>query len=130
MVMKGLATEQLILLALGIVVLAVIGYLLYSQFVKGSTSLGASDCQTSIISACNKCKTCVVGFGGTWSGPCPECGAAISANCDPSCGAPLCAKKCNPRTQSSGSGGCGTLTAGGRTYYWEYYQASQSVPPG
>jgi|SRR3989344_4037327 len=72
--MKGLATQQLILLALGIIVLAVIGYLLYSQFVKTSKTLSSSDCQTNVVAACNKCKTCVTAFFGIWSGvDCPQC---------------------------------------------------------
>jgi len=56
--MKGLATEQLILLALGIIVLAVIGYLLYS--------LTNTNCQSDMVAACNKCKTCILGNNGNW----------------------------------------------------------------
>ncbi len=37
--MKGMATEQVVLLVLAIIVLAVVGYLVYNQFVKGNKNI-------------------------------------------------------------------------------------------
>lgn len=76
MFMKGLAVEQIIMLAIGVIVLALIGYLIYSQFVKSGSNLTSANCQSDIGSACTKCKTCILGFGGVSWDPsvnCPQC---------------------------------------------------------
>ena len=53
---KGIAVSQIILLVLGILVLAVVGFLLYSQFVTTGNSLGAQTCMAESTRICTGCK--------------------------------------------------------------------------
>ncbi|HLC59598.1 MAG TPA: hypothetical protein VJH34_03675 [archaeon] len=54
--MKGIAVEQMIMLALGVIVLALVGYLLYSNYISTSGQVSTEQCKTSLINACNNCK--------------------------------------------------------------------------
>ena len=54
--MKGIAVEQMIMLALGVIVLALVGYLLYSNYLSTSGTVSNEQCRTSLINACNNCK--------------------------------------------------------------------------
>jgi len=90
--MKALATTQVVLLVLGIIVLAVIGYLIYSQFIKSTTQMTSTNCQSAVFSVCTSCKTCITSFGGSWTldaDPCPECNDKIPGRaCDNLCKPP------------------------------------------
>ncbi len=50
--MKGLAVTQIIMLVLGIIVLAVIGFLLYSNFLSSSGQVSASSCRAKATGLC------------------------------------------------------------------------------
>jgi hypothetical protein len=53
---KGIAVDQLILLILGIIVLAVIGYLIYVNFISSNSSFDSAKCQARALSVCTACK--------------------------------------------------------------------------
>jgi hypothetical protein len=55
-IMKGLAVTQVILLILGIIVLAIIGYLLYSNYISSVGTVSVEQCKTNLINVCNSCK--------------------------------------------------------------------------
>lgn len=57
--MKGLAVSQIILLVLGIIVLAVVAYLLYTQFVGTGNAISAEQCRASATRVCTGCQ---IGF--------------------------------------------------------------------
>ncbi len=85
--MKGLAAQQVVLLVIGIIVLALVLFLVYNQFTKSNTQIASTSCQTAISSVCISCKTCVLSGGGThWSASettCPAIGTnsiQLSAN--------------------------------------------------
>ncbi|HLC59778.1 MAG TPA: hypothetical protein VJH34_04625 [archaeon] len=113
--MKGLAVEQIIMLAIGVIVLALIGYLIYSQFVKSGSSLTSTNCQSDIVASCTKCKTCIVGNGGSWT-TCPTINDGNSATndnientgggtrCTSSCKMPLGCKRPVPISSPDSSG--------------------------
>jgi hypothetical protein len=61
--MKGLAVTQVVLLILGIVVLAIIGYLIYSTFIAGGPTVVEQQCKSKFISVCSNCKA--AGWTGT-----------------------------------------------------------------
>jgi len=69
--MKGMATEQVVLLVLAIIVLAVVGYLVYNQFVKGNKSFTNTSCGSATLSACVDCKGCRTNVEGTWNSNAP-----------------------------------------------------------
>jgi len=50
--MKGLAVQQIVLLVLGVVVLALIGFLLYSNYLSSAGQLSKSECLTIATNAC------------------------------------------------------------------------------
>jgi hypothetical protein len=54
--MKGLAVSQIILLVLGIIVLAVIAYLLYTNFVGAGNVVSAEQCRAAATRACTTCQ--------------------------------------------------------------------------
>jgi hypothetical protein len=56
-IMKGLAVTQVILLILGIIVLAIIGYLLYSNYISSVGIVSVEQCKTDLIRVCNTCKS-------------------------------------------------------------------------
>lgn len=53
--MKGMAVSQIILLVLGILVLAVVAYLLYTNFVTTSGTISAEICRAEATRACTGC---------------------------------------------------------------------------
>lgn len=55
MARKGIAVSQIILLVLGILVLAVVAYLLYTNFVGSTTAINAETCRASATRACTAC---------------------------------------------------------------------------
>ncbi len=57
MPLKALAVTQIILLVLGILVLSVVGYLLYSNFIGTSSGVSLENCKSTIVSACGLWKT-------------------------------------------------------------------------
>lgn len=59
---KGVAVSQIILLVLGILVLAVVAYLLYTQFVTSNQTIGAETCRAE---ATRVCTGCIIAAGGT-----------------------------------------------------------------
>ncbi len=52
---KGIAVSQIILLVLGILVLAVVAYLLYSNFVTTGGAISAEQCRAAATRACTAC---------------------------------------------------------------------------
>ena len=52
---KGLAVSQIIMLVLGILVLAVVAFLLYSNFVSTGTTVSAEQCRAAATRACTGC---------------------------------------------------------------------------
>ncbi len=74
--MKGLAVNQIILLALGVVVLALVGYLLYSSYISGAGSIGVEEARTSLVNACNDCK---LRLGSGWDTS--NTNPAVTPNC-------------------------------------------------
>jgi len=52
--MKGIAVQKIILLLLGIIVLAIIGYLLYTVFLGARIS--PEVCKAALVGACTQCK--------------------------------------------------------------------------
>ncbi len=52
---KGIAVSQVILLVLGILVLAVVSFLLYTQFVSTGNSMGAQTCMAEATRICTGC---------------------------------------------------------------------------
>ncbi len=85
--MKALAITQTILLVMAIFVLALISYLVYTQYIAGSEQFDKSKCQSSLVSICTACKTCVTGLGGEWSDNiCPRDSRAA---CDKLCERPV-----------------------------------------
>ncbi|MEM5881196.1 MAG: hypothetical protein QXJ14_01595 [Candidatus Aenigmatarchaeota archaeon] len=85
---KGVAVQKIILLILGIIVLAIVGYLLYSVFVKAGPNLEM--CNAAVTTACGQCKLSGWNKEVTISGlHCSENilnGFGISANKDPDSG--------------------------------------------
>jgi hypothetical protein len=61
MAKKGVAISQIILLVLGIIVLAVVAFLLYSNF---TTTTGQIDVQKCRSVATNACSACAISKGG------------------------------------------------------------------
>lgn len=55
MAFKGVAVSQIILLVLGILVLAVVAYLLYNQFVTTGGTISAEQCRAEATRACTGC---------------------------------------------------------------------------
>ena len=53
---KGLAVSQIVLLVLGILVLAVVAYLLYTNFLTSSGSFNAEKCRSEEIGICTTAK--------------------------------------------------------------------------
>lgn len=51
--MKGLAERTIILLVLGIIVLALVGYLVYTNFLKGRGEGGSKFCLAQKIASCS-----------------------------------------------------------------------------
>lgn len=52
---KGIAVSQIILLVLGILVLAVVAYLLYTNFVQTGTTISAETCRAEATRICTGC---------------------------------------------------------------------------
>lgn len=52
---KGIAISQIILLVLGIIVLAVVAFLLYSNFVSTGGAIDAQKCRSEATNACTSC---------------------------------------------------------------------------
>lgn len=53
--MRGVAVSQIILLVLGILVLAVVAYLLYTNFITTSGTISAETCRAEATRACTGC---------------------------------------------------------------------------
>jgi len=68
----GVAVSQIILLVLGILVLAVVAYLLYTQFVTTGSTLSAETCRAEATRICTGCQ-----IGGSPAGSCPYTATAI-----------------------------------------------------
>lgn len=66
--MKGLAVTQIIMLVLGIIVLAVIGFLLYTNFLATGGQLDSSKC---LALATDQCRIAQVVGGIGWDGLTP-----------------------------------------------------------
>lgn len=64
---KGVAVSQIILLVLGILVLAVVAYLLYTQFVSSNQTIGAETCRAE---ATRVCTGCIISAGGALTENC------------------------------------------------------------
>lgn len=62
MARKGVAVSQIIMLVLGILVLAVVAFLLYSNFVTSGGTLSAEQCRAAVTRACTSCS---IASGGT-----------------------------------------------------------------
>ena len=58
---KGVAVSQIILLVLGILVLAVVAYLLYTNFVTTGGTLSAEQCRAAATRACTACSIASAG---------------------------------------------------------------------
>ncbi len=56
MIGKGIAVSQIILLVLGILVLAVVAFLLYSNFVSTGGTLNAETCRAEATRLCTGCQ--------------------------------------------------------------------------
>lgn len=54
--MKGIAVTTLVLLIIGMVVIAIIGYLLYSTFISTGPTMSLESCRAQVVSACSNCK--------------------------------------------------------------------------
>ncbi len=54
--MKGIAVHQIILIVLGIIVLGVIGYLIYTQFLSGKGQITFENCRSRAVTFCGMCK--------------------------------------------------------------------------
>ena len=52
---KGVAVSQIIMLVLGILVLAVVAFLLYSNFVQTGSTISAETCRAEATRACTGC---------------------------------------------------------------------------
>jgi hypothetical protein len=69
--MKAIAIEQIILIVLGVIVLGVVGYLLYINFLAGGGQMTYEKCRSMALSYCGGCKLkdydtythCVIKFG-------------------------------------------------------------------
>jgi hypothetical protein len=53
---KGVAVRHIVLLVLGIIVTAIIGYLLYSTFIATGPTVTLERCKGMIVSACSNCQ--------------------------------------------------------------------------
>lgn len=60
MARKGVAVSQIILLVLGILVLAVVAYLLYTNFVQTGTTISAETCRAEATRICTGCTIALV----------------------------------------------------------------------
>ncbi len=73
---KGLAVSQIVLLVLGILVLAVVAYLLYTNFISSQSGFDVNKCKAALISACTSWK--VSGFSPASAPPWPSaCGTGV-----------------------------------------------------
>jgi hypothetical protein len=54
--MKAIAISQIIMIVLGIIVLGVIGYLLYTQFLTGGGQMTYEKCRSIVVSQCGICR--------------------------------------------------------------------------
>lgn len=61
MARKGIAVSQIILLVLGILVLAVVAYLLYTQFVTTGSTISKETCRAEATRACTGCAIAAAG---------------------------------------------------------------------
>ena len=53
---KGIAISKVVLLILGVIVLAFVGYLVYTTFVAGGGTISLEACKSAVIAACTQCK--------------------------------------------------------------------------
>jgi hypothetical protein len=54
--MKAIAVSQIIMIVLGVIVLGVIGYLLYANFLSGRGQMDYEKCRSMIVSQCGTCQ--------------------------------------------------------------------------
>jgi hypothetical protein len=54
--MKAIAISQIILIVLGVIVLGVVGYLLYVNFLAGRGQMTYEKCRAIALSYCGQCK--------------------------------------------------------------------------
>lgn len=62
---KGIAVSQIILLVLGILVLAVVAYLLYTNFVTTGTTISSETCRAEATRSCTGCLIATAGTATT-----------------------------------------------------------------
>lgn len=96
--MKGLAVSQIILLVLGIIVLAVVAYLLYTQFVGTGSTISAEECRAAATRACTACS---IANAGDISN-CPAATYLSSAN-DKQCAGVISGTSKGPTDPNTGS---------------------------
>jgi hypothetical protein len=71
--MKAIAIEQIILIVLGVIVLGVVGYLLYINFLAGGGQMTYEKCRSMALSYCGGCRlkdydtytSCIIKFAST-----------------------------------------------------------------
>jgi uncharacterized protein (UPF0333 family) len=80
MAFKGIAISQIILLVLGIIVLSVVAYLLYSNFTSTTSQVDFQKCRAAVTNACTACS---IAKGGNTQ----NCDAAtyLTSNIDKQC---------------------------------------------
>lgn len=88
MALKGVAVSQIILLVLGIIVLAVVAYLLYTNFLSSNSSFDQNKCNAEKLAACTRAKIAgqidpVTGqINGFSPSETPSCGGITTLNCN------------------------------------------------
>ncbi len=54
--MKGIAIQQIVLLVLAVIVLAALGYYLFTTFGTAGPKISRTNCQAALLDACSYCK--------------------------------------------------------------------------
>lgn len=102
--LKGLAVSQIILLVLGILVLAVVAYLLYQQFFSGKTEFNAQNCNAEAIRICSICT-----LSGTRSACAYDTTQTVTDANGNQIEQPTSMSQCVPQYVKPGTGGAGTI---------------------
>lgn len=104
---KGIAVSQIILLVLGILVLAVVAYLLYSNFVTTGGAISAETCRAE---ATRECTGCSIASGGTAT----TCSFTPSTDSTKPTSLEKCQTQGNLRTTTTNVIDCTQYTGGGQ----------------